>query len=578
MCNKRFMSIKTVLATSVIAALAGCATQGMKVVEQDSRAQEARASTLTESAFNKVQQPNGVISRADTFWVDRTPLPPRVDPTSQLPPVFARRISVNEQAALPLTEVFVRLGKHPSLAGVRYTVAQDVYESDPSRLGVNVGASTTPSSNADSTASRAPSGVGAGGPTVAGAGGATGGSANRRVEVTVSDLIFKDGTFSELLDMIATKTNLAWRFDGEKVHFFRYESRIFKIDALAGNLSTTSTVSSTGTGAATSGGGSTGATSGSSTNSASTTSIKTIADLWSDISSALQSQLSSRGKMSLMPSTGQVTITDTPDQLRRIDRYVKDLNNSLGKQVSFNVHVYSVESNVGDGYGIDWNAAWQTMSSKFRLNLANSGNTSGLNNLFSVNLLNSANGSQSNFNGTSAILGALSTIGKTSLVTSTSVVTLNNIPVPVSVTTETGYLQEVSTTVTGTAGTSQTSLKPGSITSGFNMSLLPRVGDTDDLMLQFSMDLSDLVRLTTFTSPDNRTSIQLPQKNLRNFLQRVSMRSGQTLILSGFQQTLSQDSQSGIGEPSMWALGGNRNTSGKTTTLVIVITPYVMAK
>lgn len=569
MSNKGFMAIKTVLAASVVAALSGCATQGMKVVEQDNQTQKAMASELSEKAFIKVQ-PKAMISKSDTFWVDRTPLPPRVDPTSQLPPVFARRVSINEQATLPLSEVFVRLGKHPLLAGVRYTVAQDVYEADASRLGVNVGASPAMAgANVDSTAAR---------PQGAAQPAATGANANRRVEVMVSDLIMKDGSFAELLDMIATKTNLAWRYDGEKVHFFRYESRIFKIDALAGNLSTSSTVSSTGTGAGTSSGSGTGGALGANTNSASTTSVKTVADLWSDISNALQSQLSSRGKMSLMPSTGQVTITDTPDQLRRIDRYIKDLNSALGKQVAFNVHVYSVESTTGDGYGVDWNAVWSTLSNKYSLGLASAGNTTGFNNLFSLNLLNAPNGARSNWNGSNAVLGALSSVGKTSLVTSTSVVTLNNIPVPVSVTTETGYLQEVSTTVTGTAGTSQTSLKPGSVTSGFNMSLLPRVGDTDDLMLQFSMDLSDLVKLTTFTSPDNRTSIQLPQKNLRNFLQRVSMRSGETLILSGFQQTLAQDSQNGIGSPSVWALGGSRNTSGKTTTLVIMITPYVMAK
>lgn len=574
MLKKRLVLVKTAAAIAVAAALSGCATSGMKAVEVEAVAVKAAASDLAEKSFAKVQA-RPLISRADTFWVERTPLPPRVDPVSQLPPVFSRRVSMNEQASLPLSEVFVRLSKHPMLAGLRYTVSQDVYEADPSKLGVNVGGSATASSapnanaNADSTGSRA-TGQGAS---------SSGANANRRVEVMVSDIIFKDGSFAELLDLIATKTNLAWRFDGEKVHFFRYESRIFKIDALAGALSTSSTVSSTGSGST--GGASGGAvssTSSTGSSSSSTTSVKSVADIWNDISGAIQSQLSSRGKMSLMPSTGQVTITDTPDQLRRIERYVKELNGALGKQVAFNVHVYSVESSTTDGLGLDWSLVWQTLASKYKLGFKTAGNTSTLNNLFSIGLINATNGAPSNFNGSTAIAGALAQVGKTSLVTSTQVVTLNNIPVPVSVTRETGYLQEMSTTVTGTSGTSQTSMKPGLVTSGFNMSLLPRIGDTDDLMLQFSMDLSDLVKITTFTSPDNKSSIQLPEKNLRNFLQRVSMRSGETLILSGFQQTMAQDTQQGVISPNMWALGGGRNTSGKTTTLVIIITPYVMAK
>lgn len=571
MSNKGLVVSKTVLALAVVSVMSGCTTSGMKVIERDNESHQAAATDLVEKSFMKTQT-RGMISKADTFWVDKTPLPPRVDPASQLPPIFARHIDVNEQASLPLSEVFVRLAKHPALSGIRFTVAQDVYEADPSRLGVNVGAATASSNaNADSTSAR----PGSAAPAATGSAAAAN---NRRVEVMVSDLISRGGTFAEVLDMIATKTNLAWRFDGEKVHFFRYESRIFKIDALAGSLSTSSTVSTTGSGDTKSSGGSVSSNTSVGSSSSSSTSVKTSSDLWSDISGAIQSQLSARGKMSLMPSTGQVTITDTPDQLRRIERYVKDLNAALGKQVAFNVHVYSVESNMNDGYGIDWTAVWSTVASKYKLGLSNSGNNQGLNNLFSVSLINAGNGAPSNWNGTSAILGALSAVGKTTLVTSTSVVTLNNIPVPVSVTTETGYLQSVSTTVSGTSGTSQTSLTPGSVTSGFNMSLLPRVGDSDDLMLQFGMDLSDLVKLTTFTSPDNKTSIQLPQKNLRNFLQRVSMRSGETLILSGFQQTLAQDSLNGIGSPKMWELGGSRNTSGKTTTLVILITPYVMAK
>lgn len=562
--------IKTVLAASILAGMTGCATNGMKSAEVEHQTQAASSANLAEKSFMKVQQ-TPLISKAGTFWVEKTPLPQRVDPASQLPPVFSRHVEFNQQASLPLSELFVRLASLPTVAGLRYTVAQDVYEADPSKLGVNVGALNSGSAgNADSASKAGPQQP----KTTGGSVGGSGDGSTKRVDVMVSDLIFK-GTFVELLDTIATKTNLAWRYDGEKVNFFRYESRIFRIDALAGNLSTHSTISSTGTGSGGSGGGS-GPSNSSSSNSS--TSVDVKSDLMADVSSALQSQLSARGKMSLMPSTGQVTVTDTPEQLAKIERYIKDLNKALGKQIAFNVHVYAVQSNANDGYGVDWNAVWSTVATKYNLGFKTSGNTASMGNLFSVNLINAANGAPNDFNGSSAIVGALSTVGKTSLVTSTSVVTLNYIPVPVSVTTETGYLQEVSTTVSGTSGTSQTSLKPGSVVSGFNMNLLPQAGDSDDLTVQFSMDLSDLVKLSTFTSPDNKSSIQLPQKVLRNFLQRVSMRSGETLILSGFQQTKASDDKNGIGDPGFWAAGGSRNTTGSNTTLVIMITPYVMAK
>lgn len=567
---KKDHMIKAIFAVAAAAALGGCSTQGMVAVEREHAQQVAASDELVGKAFAKVQK-NPLISRADTFWVSRTPLPTTIDPSSQLPPVFSRKIKFNQQATKPLSEVFVNLSNLPEFAGMRFTVAQDVYESDSTKLGMNVNPAPAPKarSNADSASSPLP---------IAGVGGAGASAASKRVEVLVSNVIFREGTVAELLDQIATKTNLAWRFDGEKISFFRYESRIFRIDALAGALSTSSTISSKGSGSGSGGGGGTNEGPTTSSDTSSSTSVSTTADLWADVSAAIQSQLSPRGRMSPMPSTGQVTITDTPDQLRSIDRYIKDLNKSMGKQIAFNVNVYSVENSTGDGYGVDWTGVWSTLASKYNLGYKTAGNTSALSNLFSVNLINAANGAPNNWAGSGAVVGALSKLGKTSLVTSTQVTTLNNITVPVSVTTETGYLKESSTTVSGTSGTSQTSLTPGTVTSGFNMNLLPRVGDGDDLMVQFSMDLSDLVKLTTFTSPDNKSAIQLPQKNLRNFLQRVSMRSGETLILSGFQQTQAIDDRNGVGSPNFWGAGGSRNASGRTTTLVIIITPYVMAK
>lgn len=558
MAKKQGWAKRATLAAAVTAMLAGCSTDGMKRAESDYSTQATAAKSIAEKTYSKMQS-SPMISKASTFWVEKTPLPPSVDPASQLPPIFKNEVSFNLQTFMPLQEVFARINKS---TGMMFTVAQDVYEADPSKVGVNLSAGAAPApqaaANVDSTGRQGSNAAGSQ-------------QKNQRVDVMVSDLIYK-GSLAGLLDTIATKENLAWRFDGEKVHFFRYESRIFRIDALAGSLSTNATVSTNGR-VQGDGNQSTSA----STATQSSTSMKTASDLWADVSSAIQSQLSARGKMSMMPSTGQVTVTDTPDQLRRIEQYIRELNRTLGKQVAFNIDVYSVELKESDGYGIDWTAVWSTVADTYKVGFQSGGsNTANMNNLFSVNLMNSASGNVSNWNGSSAVLAALSTLGKTSLVTSTSVVTLNNIPVPVAVTNETSFVKRQSTTMS-TQGTAQTSIEPGSVITGFNMNLVPRLTDGERMMLQFSMDLSDLVSLTKFTSPNGDAAIQLPQMSSRNFLQRVSMKSGETLVLSGFQQTASDSTTKGMGSPDNWQGTGSKNTSGKATTLVIMITPYVMA-
>lgn len=566
--GKAVFSMKKLALVAAIAAslasMGGCATQTTKLAQDEFKTQSSAAKELADHAQVKVQG-EPLFSKKAGFWLEKTPLPTAPDNTKELPPVFKKPGDINVDSAISLQEVFNRLHK---ATGLHFTVAPDVYEADPSRMGTNLTPASA-SANQDST--------GRGGATPPAQGGSRG--EGQRVDVLVSNFKYNGGNFAGLLDSLAIKTNLAWRFDGERVHFFRYDTRIFRIDALAGMSRTESTISSTGSAKNARGGGG-GATSGASqsTSTSQSTEMKTFSDVWADVSTSLQAQLSARGKMSMMQSTGQVTITDTPAQLRGVEQYIRDLNKMLGKQVSFNVDVYAVDVNDEDTMGLDWGMVWQSISSKYGLGLSSVGNTQAAQGIFSLNLLNSANGQPNNFNGSKVMFGALSSIGKTSLVTSTSMITLNNMTVPVAVTNETAYVESQETTVTGTAGTAQTSLKPGLVTTGFNMNLTPRLTESDQMMIQFSMDLSDLVGIKTFSSPDGRAAIQLPERNVRNFLQRVGMRSGQTLVLSGFQQARTDLASSGIGNADNWALGGKKNAGKKTTTLVIMITPYILSR
>ena len=174
---KKDHMIKAIFAVAAAAALGGCSTQGMVAVEREHAQQVAASDELVGKAFAKVQK-NPLISRADTFWVSRTPLPTTIDPSSQLPPVFSRKIKFNQQATKPLSEVFVNLSNLPEFAGMRFTVAQDVYESDSTKLGMNVNPAPAPKarSNADSASSPLP---------IAGGGGAGASAASKRGRLAI---------------------------------------------------------------------------------------------------------------------------------------------------------------------------------------------------------------------------------------------------------------------------------------------------------------------------------------------------------------------------------------------------------
>jgi type IVB pilus formation R64 PilN family outer membrane protein len=150
--------------------------------------------------------------------------------------------------------------------------------------------------------------------------------------------------------------------------------------------------------------------------------------------------------------------------------------------------------------------------------------------------------------------------------------TMNNQPVPLQVGRQTSYLASSTTTLTQGAGAT-TTLTPGLITTGFSMSLVPHMLEKGKLLLQFAINISSLLNLSAITS--GQSTIQTPDIDTRNFLQRVMLNSGDTLVMTGFEQVIMSSKGQGIGSASNTALGGGINRSSDRSVLVILIQPMV---
>src|SRR5690606_8429964 len=179
----------------------------------------------------------------------------------------------------------------------------------------------------------------------------------------------------------------------------------------------------------------------------------------------------------------------------------------------------------------------------------------------------------SRWNGTNLIIDALSSQGRVSTLSSPSVTTLNLKPAPILVGTQTTYLAEVSTTAIEGGGSSQQSLTPGTITTGFNMTLLPYLMDGPEMLLQYSVNLSSLTGMKTAESGGNK--IEMPEVDNRILSQSVRLRSGETLVLSGFDQSMNNATKQGVGASNFWLLGGKGEGSKRRDVIVVLITPVV---
>lgn len=384
---------------------------------------------------------------------------------------------------------------------------------------------------------------------------------------------YANGSFKGLLDTIAARFGVSWKYADGVIQFYHTDARTFQISAVPGDASfaasvTSGAASTAGGGGGGSGGGQ-GGNSGSSVsaNNSQNTGVVSKLSVYSGIENAVKVMLSSHGKVLAAPATGTITVVDTPDTLDRIGAYIESANQALSRQIVMNVTVLSVSLEQGDEYGINWNLVYNSLKNKY-----------GLQNTFTssqgASALSAGIVGNSRFAGSTVIAKALAEQGKVRRQTTASVVTLNNQPVPVQVARQTTYLQSSQTSIVAQVGTT-TTLVPGVVTSGFNMSILPHVLNNGAVMLQFSIDISTLRGIRVIES--NQSRIESPELDTRNFLQRVSMKSGETLVIGGFEQTDENVDRQGVGKPNNYLLGGGVKAKSNKEVIVVLITPMAMA-
>ncbi|WP_434115419.1 PilN family type IVB pilus formation outer membrane protein [Paraburkholderia caffeinilytica] len=422
----------------------------------------------------------------------------------------------------------------------------------------------------------------------------TGGRGNQATsfEARPVHIVYTHGDLHGLLDAASARFGVSWKYTDGAIVFFYTDTRVYQVSAIPGDSKLDANVMSgaSNSGGASGGAGGAGVNGGSiggggagggsnaspsvSSDNTSNTVMNAQLSVYGGLQSAIKAMLSPAGSVVPSPATGSITVTDTPEVLERVGSFMEQQNRVLSRQILINVTVLSVALNADDSYGINWNAVYQALSTRFTFG----GNIfQGLTGVTPATFSATVISPQSRANATSAVISALSDQGTVRRKTSASVTTLNDQPVPVQVATQTSYLAQVSTTNTANVG-SQTSLSPGTVTTGFNLTLLPHILDDGTVMMQFYTNISSLTALTTFQSGSgsNSESIQLPTVDTRNFLQRISMKSGQTLLIGGYEGVVDNGTQSGIGSPANYAFGGGYTAQRSREVIVILISPVTM--
>ncbi|EII6717545.1 PilN family type IVB pilus formation outer membrane protein [Salmonella enterica] len=384
------------------------------------------------------------------------------------------------------------------------------------------------------------------------------------------------GKLSGLLDMIAARTGLTPRMDNGAILFSLMETRAFQFTFLNTNITSNASVTSGSTSSmGTSGGSTTSSSVSGDSSSSQQTTVDQSRNVYDDMKKTLETMLTpQKGRFWLSASTGTLTVTDTPSVLNSIAAYVEQQNRQMNRQVRLNVQVLSVSTSRKEQLGLDWNIVYKSLrSAGASLNNVSGDITNATS--ASVSVLDTATGNAAKFAGSSLLIKALSEQGDVSVVTSQGSVTTNLTPVPIQMADQTVYVAGSATTTTTDVGAT-TTLTPGMMTTGFNMTLLPLIKDDGDVQLQVAFNLSDPPTIRSFTSKDGNSYIEMPYTKLRSLSQKTNLRAGQSLVLTGFDQSNTRMTKDGTFTPGNFLLGGGRNGDDSRSTLVIIITPELM--
>ena len=556
--------MKTIASLVAIATLAGCTapTQQVKSIEKEVSTAKVQAEQMLTRRVEPVE--TSPVSYSDQSWIPLRKVE-RLARDEASAKADTIQIEINQRFA-SLNEV---AGVISSLTGLPVYLGSDIPTTTAATAGAAAAGAPMPAGmpfpmGAPGGVMPTPMPAGIGGiPTAAQTGPIT---ANSPFTATYS------GSLSGLMNLVSAYYGVNWKGEAQGLRFFVMDSKTYRIAALPGDTRLNSSVDSSSNASA--GGTGSGASSGATQTGTSTNSTGvgfSGLSVWSALESGIKQMLSTGGRVIASPATGTITVTDTPSVLARVTEYINGQNSALNRQVSVNVRVLSVELTDGDNYGINWDAVYSNLAS------ASNPFSVALKTAFPVasgagNIIISAPAtSASRWAGSSAMISALSTQGRVSELTSSTLVTLNNQPAPVNVGRRVSYLASSSTTQTANVGAT-TALTPGTVQTGFSMTLVPHIIDGKEMLLQYSLDLSSLLRLSTITS--GTSSIQAPDISTSNFIQRVRIQSGETLVVAGFDQDNLSAVSNGIGSAENAALG-SRNGTRKRTMLVVLIQPNI---
>ncbi len=371
---------------------------------------------------------------------------------------------------------------------------------------------------------------------------------------------------SEVLDLIATSHDVQWRYTGKAIEFFRTETQVFDIRALALDASTQMQLGKTG-----------GSANGGFESSAQTTLSLAAQPVLDDIRQRVEPFMTRAGTISAQPGNlSSIVVTDTPGALAAIGRYLAEANRAMTRRVRLVFEEMTVTRSQAHEQGIDWSLALAADVASLQIGSAT---LSGV-----APVLGTANASLPTMKGVtgSVLARAVSKYADIRRHTTVPVVTLNRRPVTHAVRSTFTYVDQIQSV--GAAKKDDTKpILPGIAISqkretvGAFLTLVPDIQVDGQVLLSVAYDNTTALPLESLAFGGPEQSLQVQQLNLQGngTLQQVALHPGRTTLIAGFEQRNDETQQGRLTPDAPRLLGGHDKLEHRKSITLIFVTAQV---
>ena len=311
------------------------------------------------------------------------------------------------------------------------------------------------------------------------------------------------------------------------------------------------------------------------------------------------------------PQSGMITVTGMKSQVARAEKYIKEMQRRMKRQVLLDVHIIEVQLSNSYQTGIDW--------SKFELGLygafgsrgpkdsitevkqsKNFGNDSmWIEPAWSRKYNNGAfildTGLRFNIGG---MMNFLEEKGKAKVISSPKITTINNQPAMISVGDTINYnlIDEIQqgTSNNGVTTAPTASYKSYSVFIGILLNILPEISDDNKIMLRINPSISNFkyqeddkqynTTISDLLNPINAKGDSMrgiaPDTKQKKISTVVTVNDGDTVILGGLISQNKSKDENGVpllrDLPLIGGLFESKKDILKTTELVFVVTPHLI--